>query len=69
MSQLHLCITLFKKIFSLIAKGKYGTLTCTGEFNKLLDPRLETTNQMKKKSVVEKQINKMLQESGLTDIW
>lgn len=62
-------LAFFKKIFSLIAAETYGTLICAGDFNILLNPRLDTTNRTRKKSLIEKRINKMLQELGLIDIW
>lgn len=40
----------------------YGTCLCAGDYNILLNPKLDTTNQVRRKSPLEKQI---LQELGL----
>lgn len=44
----------------------YGTCLCAGDYNILLNPKLDTTNQVRRKSPLEKQI---LQELGLFYIW
>lgn len=62
-------VAFYKKLFNLIATEIYGTLVCAGDFNIILNPNLDTTNRMRKGSSIEKQINKLLQELGLLDIW
>lgn len=61
--------TFFKKIFDLIATELYGTLICAGDLNILLNPKLDTTNSLRKGNSIEKQVNRLLEELGLIDIW
>lgn len=60
---------LFRKVFDLIASEIYGTLICAGDFNKLLNPLLDTSNRKRKKNWSEKRISKALKDLGLIDVW
>uniref|UniRef100_A0A3B3XJ11 Reverse transcriptase domain-containing protein n=1 Tax=Poecilia mexicana TaxID=48701 RepID=A0A3B3XJ11_9TELE len=62
-------IDFFKEVFSLVAAEASGTCICAGDFNLLLNPKMDTTNRERGRTRVEKQFKKIMQESGLTDIW
>ena len=62
-------ITFFRKIFNMIAAEAYGILIIAGDFNILLNTKLDTTNKLRRKNPIETEINKILQELGLIDIW
>ena len=60
-------ISFFREVFNLIAAETCGTCLCAGDFNLLLNPKLDTTNRVRRKNLLEKQINKILQDLGLID--
>lgn len=62
-------VSFFKKIFDLITTESHGCLICAGDFNLLLNPRLDTTNAGRKCSPVEKRVKRMLSDLGLIDVW
>ena len=62
-------ISFFREVFNLIAAETCGTCLCAGDFNLLLNPKLDTTNRVRRKNLLEKPINKILQDLGLIDIW
>lgn len=62
-------VAFLKKVFDLIASETYGTLICAGDFNMLLNSRLDTTNKNRKKNSAEKMVVKILQDLGLIDVW
>ncbi len=62
-------ISFFRKVFDLIASEIYGTLICAGDFNKLLNPLLDTSNRKRKKNWSEKRFSKALKDLGLIDVW
>lgn len=58
-----------RKVFDLIATETSGTLICGGDFNTILNSKLDSTNQNRKMSLVAKKINRILQDLGLLDVW
>ena len=59
----------FRMIFELITSQTYGTLICAGDFNILLNPSLDTTNSIRRRTLIEKRVNKVLKDLGLIDVW
>ncbi len=59
----------FKKIFELIATESYGTLICGGDLNVQLQPKLDTTNSLKKKIPNATTVQQVLKELGMIDVW
>lgn len=59
----------YRKVFDLIATETSGTLICGGDFNTILNSKLDSTNQNRKISLVAKKINMILQDLGLLDVW
>lgn len=62
-------ISFYKKVFNLIATESHGSLICAGDFNLLLNPRLDTTNVKRNCSPTEKSVRKKLSDLGLIDVW
>uniref|UniRef100_A0AAR2KM44 exodeoxyribonuclease III n=1 Tax=Pygocentrus nattereri TaxID=42514 RepID=A0AAR2KM44_PYGNA len=60
--------TLFDKIFNLVATETSGILVCAGDFNLILNPKLDSTNQQRR-SPFKMKIRKVMQELGLIDTW
>lgn len=56
-------------MFELITTETYGTLICAGDFNMILNPRLDTTNLNREKNSTEKRVLKIIQDLGLIDVW
>lgn len=52
-----------------MASETCGTLICAGYLNILLNSRLDTTGKKRKKSSSEIQVNNMLRDLGLIDVW
>lgn len=59
----------FKKIIELIAFQTAGVLICAGDFNMILSPKLDTTNQKRKITNTEKWFKRRVQDLGLIDVW
>lgn len=52
-----------------MASEKYGPVICAGDFNLLMNPTLDTTNNKRKKNPTEIWVNKTIKLLGLTDVW
>ena len=59
----------FKEIFNLIALEVNGTFLCAGDFNFLLNPKLDTNSKSRKICPIETQVNNMLSDMSLIDVW
>ncbi len=60
----------FKSLIDLIASESQGIFICGGDFNVLLDPKLDASNTSTQlASPLRKQINTMIKEIGLIDVW
>ncbi len=62
--------SLFKSLINLIASESQGIFICGGDFNVLLDPKLDSSNTSTQLvSPLRKLINTMIKEIGLIDVW
>ena len=61
-------MSFYRKIFNLIASESYGTLFFGGDLNATLHDS-DSTNKKRKRTPIEKRINKVLIELGLIDVW
>lgn len=59
----------YKRILDLIAFQSAGVMICAGDFNIILNPKLETTNQKRKITPTERWIKRRIQDLGLIDVW
>lgn len=59
----------FKALFAIIASESEGTLVCAGDFNVILDHRIDTTSTKRSRTHLTKFMNILLNEQGLTDVW
>lgn len=59
----------YKKIFDLLAFESAGVTICAGDFNMILNPGLDITNQKRRITTTEKWIKKRTQDLGLIDVW
>ena len=58
----------FRKIFELVASETRGTLLMAGDLN-ILRHSYDSSNKQRKRTPIEKRINKMLVDLGLIDVW
>lgn len=59
----------FQSLFSAMALESEGALVCAGDFNMVMDSRLDTSSQKEKRTPLSKLINMLLKEHGLVDVW
>ena len=59
----------YRQVFDLITTETSGTLTCGGDFNTILNSKLDRTKQNRKMSLVAKKSNRILQDLGLLNVW
>lgn len=58
-----------KKLLELIGSESQGTLICTGDFNTVMNGKLDTSNSKRNITPQTKVLKKGLDEMGLLDIW
>lgn len=58
-----------KKILEFIEFQNAGVMICAGDFNVILNPKLDTTNTKRKITCTERWIKKRVQDIGLIDVW
>ena len=61
--------TFLKSVFEIIVLENEGTLICAGDFNMVLNPKLDTTNAKRNKTQLSKLVNISLIELGMFDVW
>ena len=59
----------FKTLSAIIASESEGTMICAGDFNVILDRRIDTTSTKRNKTHLSKLMNTTLKEQGMTDVW
>ena len=59
----------FKQLFDIIVTESEGTLICCGDFNTILNYELDTTSKNKQKSHKSKDLNTLIKELGMFDVW
>lgn len=58
-----------KSLFAVIASESEGIVLCAGDFNVILDQRIDTTSTKRNKTHLTKIMNTYLKEQGLVDVW
>lgn len=58
-----------KSLFEIIALENEGILVCAGDFNMILNAKLDTTNKNRGKTRLSKIVNTSLNELGMFDVW
>ena len=58
-----------KKLFELIVSESEGILVCSGDWNTILNHRLDTTSSSRHGSLKSKDLNVLMKEAGLFDVW
>lgn len=70
MSMCHLTERMFLKLlFEIIAQDNEGILIRVGDFNMILNAKLDTTNDKRSKTHLSKLFNTSLAELGMFDVW
>lgn len=59
----------FKALFSIISSEAEGIMMCAGDFNVILDHKIDTTSKKKNKIHLTKFMNMSLKEQGMKDVW
>ena len=59
----------FKEIFNIIVQEAEGMLICGGDFNVVLDRKMDTTSCKHSKNHLTKIMNILMQEAGVVDAW
>ena len=59
----------FKALFSTISSEAEGIMMCAGDFNVILDHKIDTTSKKKNKIHLTKFMNMSLKEQGMKDVW
>lgn len=59
----------FKRVFELIITESEGILVCSGDWNTVLDYQLDTTSRSRHGFPKSKDLNKLIREAGLVDVW
>lgn len=61
--------TFFKSLLDIIAVETEGTLICGGDLNVIRDHNLDTTNAKRSKTHLTRNLNILLEEMGMIDVW
>lgn len=61
--------TFYEKVFNLINLETEGTLVCGGDFNVVLNYRLDTTSMKRNKKQINRYMNIMMSEMDVQDVW
>lgn len=61
-------INIFLKLCLQLLESE-GTMTCAGDFNVLLDHKIDTTSTRRSKTHLSKFMNVSLKEQGMVDVW
>ena len=61
--------TFLKLLFEIIAQENEGILICAGDFNMILNAKLDTTNDKRSKTRLSKLVSTSLTELGMFDVW
>mgnify|MGYP001175078505 FL=1 len=59
----------FKSLFPVMALKSEGIVICAGDFNMIMDHRVDTTSIKRNKTHISKFVNMSLKEHGLVDVW
>jgi len=59
----------FRKLFDLITSESEGILVCSGDWNTILNHHLDTTSTSRHRSTQSKDLNILIREAGLFDVW
>lgn len=59
----------FKNIFDLMTSQSTGVMICAGDFNVILDSKLDTTNKKRNLTNIEKWIKRRIKDLGILDVW
>lgn len=59
----------FKRLFDLIVSESEGILVCSGDWNTILNHQLDTTSTSRHGSPKSKDLNILIREAGLFDVW
>lgn len=58
----------YESLFSTIASESEGTVICAGDFNVILDHKIDATSTKRNKNHIAKFINTYLKEQGMVDV-
>lgn len=59
----------YGKMFNLLNSEAEGILICGGDFNVILNYRLDTTNTKRSKRQISRYVNMMISEMDVLDVW
>lgn len=62
-------ISFIREIFGLIASEASGVLICGGDWNIQIQPRLDSSNTLKRSTPIARLSKKMLVELGMSNVW
>lgn len=59
----------FKRLFNLTVSESEGILVCSGDWNTILNHQLDTTSTSRHGSPKSNDLNTLIREAGLIDVW